>query len=64
MLNARILLKLPEILKNSIEINMSNRSDNIDIPYSHVMMGTAAIKNSDGTIEYYAVRSVIEERVN
>ena len=64
MLNARISLKLPEILKNSIEINISNRSDNIDIPYSHVMIGTAAIKNSDGTIEYYAVRSVIEERLN
>lgn len=64
MLNARVSLKLPEILKKSIEVNISERSGNIDIPYSHVMMGTAAIKNDDGTMEYYAVRSVIEERIN
>ena len=64
MLNARVSLRLPKILSNSIEVNISNRSDNLDTPYSHVMVGTAAIKNPDGTMEYYAVRSVIEERVN
>ena len=64
LLNARVSLELPQILSNSIEVNISDRSDNIDSPYSHIMLGTAALENSNGQIEYYAVRSVIEERVN
>lgn len=64
MINARVSLELPRILSNSVEVNISNRSDNLDSPYSHVMMGTVALENDNGQLEYYAVRSVIEERVN
>ena len=63
-LNARISLELPEILQKSIEVNISNRTDNSDILYSHIMMGTVGIELAQGNIEYYAVRSVIEERAN
>ncbi len=62
--NAKVSLALPEILANSIEVNRSQRRDNLDILYSHIMMGTIGIKNNAGVTEYYAVRSVIEERKN
>lgn len=64
LLNARMSLEIPQILKNSIEVNVSVRGNNVDVPYSHIMMGTVALENKDGNIEYYAVRSVIEERKN
>lgn len=64
LLNARVSLELPEILKNSIEVNRSVRGDNMDVPYSHIMLGTAAFEDATGNLEYYAVRSVIEERIN
>lgn len=62
--NAKVSLALPEILASSIEVNRSYREGNVDIPYSHIMMGTVGIENDAGTIEYYAVRSVIEKRKN
>lgn len=64
LLNAQATLALPEILKNSIEVNISDRSDNIDHLYSHIMMGVFGIETSPNVVEYYAVRSVIEERTN
>ncbi len=64
MLNARVSLELPQILSESIGVNISNRSDSLDSPYAHIMMGTVALEDANGTKEYYAVRSVIEERVN
>lgn len=64
LLNARVSLELPEILKHSIEVNRSVRSGNLDVPYSHVMLGTAALEDANGNLEYYAVRLIVEERVN
>lgn len=64
LLNARVSIKLYEILKNSIEINRSVRDGNIDVPYSHIMLGMVALENEIGQLEYYAVRLVVEERVN
>ncbi|MEE0840930.1 MAG: hypothetical protein U0L72_10380, partial [Acutalibacteraceae bacterium] len=64
LINARVSLEIPQILKNSIEVNRSKRGNNLDVPYSHVMMGTVAIEDESGNLEYYAVRSVIEERAN
>ena len=64
LLNAKVSLAMPEILKNSIEVNHSERKGNLDIPYAHIMMGTVGIINNIGLTEYYAVRSVVEERIN
>ena len=64
LLNAKVSIMLPEIIANSIEVNRSVRSGNVDIPYSRVMMGTIGVEDSAGNIEYYAVRSVVEEREN
>ena len=64
LIYARIATELPNILSASIEVNRSVRGDNIDVPFSRVMIGTAALEDSSGNIEYYAVRSVVEERKN
>ena len=64
LINARATLDLANILANSIEVNRSSRGQNIDIPYTHVMLGVTAMEDQNGGIEYYAVRSMIQERVN
>ncbi|MBQ4067566.1 MAG: hypothetical protein IJD22_07980, partial [Clostridia bacterium] len=64
IINARVSLELPNILKNSIEINRSSRGSNIDVPFTHVMIGTVALEGTNGEIEFYAVRSMIQERKN
>ena len=64
LINAKVSLAIPEILSNSIEVNRSYREGNRDILYSHIMIGTVGIENDAGSTEYYAVRSVIEERTN
>ena len=64
IINARVALEIPQLLRNSIEVNRSKRGNNIDVPYTHVMMGTVALESDKGDIEYYAVRSMVEERVN
>lgn len=64
LINARVSLEIPQILQNSIEVNRSERNGNIDVPFSHIMMGTIALEDANGNLEYYAVRSVIEERLN
>lgn len=64
LLNAKVSLEIGEILANSIEVNRSYREGNRDILYAHIMVGTVGIVNNDGETEYYAVRSVIEERTN
>ena len=64
IINARVALEIPQLLRNSIEVNRSKRGNNIDVPYTHVMMGTVALESDNGDIEYYAVRSMVEERVN
>lgn len=53
-----------DILENSIEVNRSKRGSNIDVPYTHVLIGAISMTNSNGIIEYYAVRSMVKERVN
>ena len=62
--NARVVLAIPQILKNSIEVNRSQRGNNRDVPYTHVLIGTAALEDSNGALEYYAVRSMVQERKN
>ena len=64
IINARVALEIPQLLRNSIEVNRSQRGNNIDIPYTHVMMGTVALESDDGVLEYYAVRSMVMERAN
>ncbi len=64
ILNARVTLEIPRILKNSIEVNRSLRVGNDDSPFSHVMIGTVGLMADNGDIEYCAVRTVIEERIN
>ncbi len=62
--NARAALEIPQILVNSIEVNRSQRGSNLDVPYTHVMIGTVAMEDAQGKLEYYAVRSMILERKN
>lgn len=64
MINARASLDLPHILRNSIEVNRSDRGDNAQVEFSHVLIGVTAMESANGTIEYYAVRSVVESRKN
>ena len=64
VINNRITVNIVNILKTAIEVNRSSRGDNIDVPFSHIMLGVAGLENADGTVEYYAVRIEIEERVN
>lgn len=64
LVNARATLDIANILANSIEVNRSSRDGNIDVPYTHVMLGVTAMENSDGIVEYYAVRSMVQERIN
>lgn len=61
---ARVMLEIPQILSNSIEVNRSQRGNNINVPYTHVLIGTVALENDNGTLEYYAVRSMVQERKN
>ena len=64
MLNARASLDLPQILQNSIEVNRSDRGDNAEVEFSHVLIGVTAMEAPNGKVEYYAVRSVVESRKN
>ena len=64
MTNARATLNLPDILRNSIEVNRSQRGSNLDIDFSRVLIGVTAMEDASGAVEYYAVRSVVEERKN
>ena len=64
MLNARAALDLPNILRNSIEVNRANRGDNAEVEFTHILLGVTAMKEDDGSIGYYAVRSVVEARKN
>ncbi|MBQ9116120.1 MAG: hypothetical protein IJY04_03765, partial [Clostridia bacterium] len=63
-INALVATEIPFILQNSIEVNRSQRGSNLDNPFSRVFIGTVGIEQADKSIEYYAVRSVIEERIN
>ncbi len=63
-INARVALELPQILGKSIEVNRLKSRGNIDINFSRVMLGTVGLEDSNGKIEYYAVRMIVEERVN
>ena len=57
-------LVIPELLKNSIEVNRSKRGNSPAIPYTHVMIGTVGLEDNNGNVDYYAVRSMIQERAN
>ena len=63
-INARAMLEYANILQNSIEVNRKDGRGNDDILFSRVMVGTVGMEDRNGTIEYYAVRSVVEERIN
>ena len=64
IINAKTSLNIVEILRNSIEVNRSQRGSNRDVPYTHVLMGVIEIEDSKGNKEYYAVRSMVQERIN
>ena len=64
ILNARITTNIVNILRTAIEVNHSSRGNNIDVPFTHIMLGVAGLENTDGTIDYYAVRIEIQERAN
>ncbi len=63
-INARAALELPFILENSIEVNRKGKRSNLDIPFSRVLIGTVGMEDANGNVAYYAVRTVIEERIN
>ena len=63
-INARAALELPFILENSIEVNRKDTRSNLDIPFSRVLIGTVGMEDINGNVAYYAVRTVIEERLN
>lgn len=46
------------------EVTRSSKDCNPNVPYTHVMLGVTVIENPDGKIEYYAVSSMVQERVN
>ena len=62
--NAIASLNIAEILRNSIEVNRSKRGTNKNVPYTHVMMGVIEMESTAGNKEYYAVRSMVQERIN
>ena len=62
--NNKITVNLVNILRTAIEVNQSSRGSNIDVPFTHIMLGVAGLENADGSIDYYGVRIEIEERVN
>ena len=64
IINAKATLDIVEILRNSIEVNRSQRGTNKDVPYTHVLMGAIELEDSIGNKEYYAVRSMVQERTN
>jgi len=64
LLNARVSLDLPHILRNSIEVNRSDRGDNAQVEFSHILIGVTALESSNGATEYCVVRSVVEARKN
>lgn len=57
-------MELPEILKNSIEVNQLKGRGNNDVPFSRVLIGVVNMQDANGTWSVYAVRSVVEERIN
>ena len=61
LVNARIALELPDILKGAIEVNRSNRDNNPSVAFSSVLIGVARIQhdNSETDYDYYAVRFVV-----
>lgn len=64
LMNARVALELPRILSEAVEVNRSIRGNNPDVPYTHVLMGTAALEDHNGSLEYVAVRFMVQERLN
>jgi hypothetical protein len=62
--NAIGAINLVETLANSVEVNIANGRGNLDVPYSHVLVGISAVENAKGKTDYYAVRYVVEERKN
>ena len=62
--NNKITVNLVNILRTAIEVNHSTRGSNIDIPFTHIMLGVAGLENENGSIDYYGVRIEIEERAN
>jgi hypothetical protein len=64
LINARAALDLPQILRTSIEVNRSDRGDNKEVDFSHVLIGVTAMEDANGKIDFYAVRSVVESRKN
>jgi hypothetical protein len=63
-ITARATLELPEILKNSIEVNRLKSRGNPGILFNRVLIGTVGMEDPNGNTEYYAVRIVVEERVD
>jgi len=57
--NARAAMLLPELLKNSVEVNRSAKYAQPGRPYGHVLMAVYAETDNSGVTEYYAVRMVV-----
>ena len=49
--NAAVTVNLADILRNSVEVNRSDKWNNIDVPYSHVMLA----------IKYASIKKPIEK---
>ena len=62
-INAKNELDLAYILNHSIEINQIVREGNSDVPFYRVLLGISGTNVAD-KIEYYAIRFIIQERIN
>ncbi len=62
ILNARVSLDLPNILKNSIEVNRSDRDNSPTVLYSSILIGVTRIENpqSPDGYDYCVVRSIVQ----
>ena len=58
---ARIICDLQFILQNTIEVNRSDRRDNIDVSGQSILLGVGGLKNGSAT-DYYAVKIIIQNR--
>ena len=63
VVNAKATLNIVDTLKNSIEVNRKDGRNN-DVEFVRVMLGVTGFQNDTGSIDYYAVRMLVEERKN
>ncbi len=64
ILNARATLNLHDLLKTAVVVNLSTKHTNKYTPYAYVMMSVMGMEDANGTVNHYAVRMLVQERLN